>query len=183
MESCPQSKVIGDPSRASAIWLRKSAGEINGDRMIDEARESFDSVLFVGLARDDEVKLTTENPASVCISYDCAASDVRDPLRCDLGFRNLAEFQRASKRVDLVIFGSNTSASSIGSVIARFAHDDAVIVTEPLTLIARKEMSAVGCGNGQMLTLRRVGGVQVVVYEMGGDYGARMAAKLLAEFE
>jgi SAM-dependent methyltransferase len=150
--------------------------------MIDDERDSFDSVLLVGVSGDDEVKLRMGNPASMCLSYDIAAADGQDPVRCDLGFRSFADFQRASKKVDLVFFGSNTPATAIGSVISLFAQDDAVIVTAPTAAITGKDLLAVGCGNGRVLTLRRMGDVQVVGYEVGGDLGTRMAAKLVSEF-
>jgi hypothetical protein len=150
--------------------------------MIDEQRESFDSVLLVGVTDDEGVKLRMGNPASVCISYDCEAVVAAHPACCDAGFRTFADFQRASKRVDLAIFGSNTSATAIGSVISRFAHDDAVIVVPPSIFITAKDLSTVGCGNGRVLTLRRIGEVQVVGYEIGGDFGTRVSAKLVSEF-
>jgi hypothetical protein len=150
--------------------------------MLDDERDLFDSVLFVGLNGDDEVQLSMGNQASVCISYDCSAAEARDSSRCDVGFRGLADFQRASKRVDLVFFGLNTSASVVSSIIYRFARDDAVIVTAPSTSITLGDLSAAGCVNGRVLTLRRIGEVQVVGYEAGGDFGTRASARLFSEF-
>jgi hypothetical protein len=150
--------------------------------MIDEERDLFDSVLFVGLTGDEEMELKMGNPASVCISYGCEAADAGSPPGCEAGFRTSADFQGALKRVDLMIFGSNTSGNAIGSVISRFAHDDAVIVVPPSASITAKDLSAVGCGNGRVLTLRRIGEVQVVGYEVGGDFGTRVSAKLVSEF-
>jgi hypothetical protein len=148
--------------------------------MIYEERDSFDVVLFVGLTGDEEMKLRVGNPTSVCISCDCEALTAAD--RCDAGFRTFSDYQHASKRVDLVIFGSSTSATAFNLVISRFAQDDAVIVVPPSASITAKDLSAAGCGDGRLLTLRRIGEVQVVGYEVGGDFGTRVSAKLMSEF-
>jgi hypothetical protein len=71
---------------------------------------------------------------------------------------------------------------AISSVISRFALDEATIVLAPSALVTRKDLSAAGCRNGRVLTLRRVGEVQVGGYEIGDDFGMRVAAKLFSEF-
>jgi hypothetical protein len=176
-----QQKPANQRSLRGTHW--KSYRDFGGQRMIDEERDSFDSVLFIGLTDDEEVKLRMGNPLHFCISYDCVAMVAAEPPRYDAGFRTFADYQHASKRVDLVIFGSNTSATAIGSVISRFAHDDAVIVVSPSASITAKDLSTTGCGDGRLLTLRRIGEVQVVGYEDGGgDFGTRVSAKLVSEF-
>jgi hypothetical protein len=155
--------------------------------MWDDLRDGLDLVIFANVSLDEEEELTKGNKNSVCISYDSAKTDGGDPVRCDLGFRSLEDFQVASKRADLIFFSSDTSRFVMGSVIQRFLQSDGIIVIDASSSsVSRgelaKELPALGCADGRVYTLRRLPGTFAIGYEEGGDFATRVYGKLVGEF-
>jgi hypothetical protein len=68
----------------------------------------------------------------------------------------------ASRQIDVVDFGSDSSTAVMNLVIPRFAETAVVVVVTPTALITRHVVSAAGLGRGSRLTLRRITEVSMV---------------------
>jgi hypothetical protein len=155
--------------------------------MWDDLRDGLDLVIFANVSVDEEEELRKGNKNSVCISYDSGKTAAGDPVRCDLGFRSFDDFQVASKRADLIFFGSDTPAVLMGGVIRQFLQSDGIIVIDAgSSSVSRREVAqhlpAWGCGAGRVFSLRRLPGACAVGHEEGGDFVTRVYGKLVGEF-
>jgi hypothetical protein len=113
--------------------------------------------------------------------------DDQTPARPELGFRSLDDFRLASKRVDLMFFCSNASAQVMGGVIRRFLQDDGIVVIDAVSkVISRSELArdlpALGCEFGRVMTLRRLPGAFAVGCDVAADFMTRVSGKLVGEF-
>jgi hypothetical protein len=156
--------------------------------MLEELRDQCDVVLLVNVSPGDEEALRKGNQTSVCISYDPTTTDGRSPGGSDRGFRTSDDFQRVKKhRTDLIFFGSNTSRLMTESVIREFLQSDGMVVIDAQSSsISRSELaselSAWGCDDGRVFTLRRLPGAFALGHEVGADMVARVYGKLVGEF-
>jgi hypothetical protein len=155
--------------------------------MLGDLRDHFGLILLVNIPPGEDELLRKGSPTSTCITYDLTATDQHDPDRCDLGFRSLDDLRIASKRADLVYFGSSVSAAVTGGVICRFLQDDGIVVVDAVSsAISRSELatdlSVFGCSLDRVMTLRRLPGAFAVGYAKGADAETRVSGKLVGEF-
>jgi hypothetical protein len=140
-----------------------SAAEVSTLSMLDDLRDTLALVLLVDVSATEEDALRKGNKGSLCISYDSTARDGRDPFRPDLGFRSMDDFRAASKRVDLVFFGSRADPWAMATIIHRFLQSDGIVaVGAGSASVSPPEISrglgAIGCEGGCVLTVRETFG-------------------------
>jgi hypothetical protein len=156
--------------------------------MLEEIRDRLDLVLLVNVSPSEEDVLKKGNKDSICISHNSTNAVDRDPAQGGPGFQSLEDFQIVTKRrADLVFFGSNTSRLVMGAVICNFLQSDGIIVVDAASgSISRgelaMELAALGCGDGRVLTLRRLPGMIALGYDVGADVVTRVSGKLAGEF-
>jgi hypothetical protein len=121
--------------------------------MWDDLRDRLDIVILVNVSADEEDKLRKGNETSICLSYDSKARDDRDPVRSDAGFRSLDDFQMASKRADLIFFGSSAPRVVMSSVIQQFLQSDGKTWLPPPRSITARGASAREAVRGMLTDL------------------------------